>query len=79
MLKRIFSGMAGAVLGYGGGAVLGDFLVNTFSSNTYDRAVEAAMTGAFVVGPLVAVIACILGIILGGRKRAVKDATNKTL
>jgi hypothetical protein len=32
-------------------------LVNLMSSNSHDRSVEAAMTGAFFIGPLVAVLA----------------------
>ena len=55
MLKRVASGMVGAVLGYVVGSVLGYFMVEGLSSNTHDRSLEAAMTGAFGVGPLVAV------------------------
>ena len=79
MLRRIFFGLLGAVAGYIGGTVLGYFLVTSLSSNTHDRAVEAAMTGAFVVGPVAAVIACILGSIWGGRKRTVGDLTDQSL
>ena len=38
----------------------GYFLVEGLSSNTHDRSLEAAMTGAFVVGPLFAVVAFII-------------------
>ena len=79
MLRRILGGLLGAFLGYMGGAILGYFLVTNLSSNTHDRAVEAAMTGAFVVGPLAAVIACILGIISSGRRRAIPGETEKSL
>ena len=35
-------------------------LVEVFSSNTHDKSLEGAMTGAFVVGPLMAVLAVII-------------------
>lgn len=35
-------------------------LVEVFSSNTHDESVEGAMTGAFVVGPLMAVLAVMI-------------------
>ena len=44
-----------------GGYLVGLFgemlLTEVFSSNTHDTSVEAAMTGAFVFGPLMALIA----------------------
>jgi hypothetical protein len=54
-MRRVGIGLAGAVLGYLAGAFGGGFLVSEFSSNTHDRSVEAAMTGAFVFGPMGAV------------------------
>jgi hypothetical protein len=41
---------------FGGGS-----LVSLLSSNTHDRSVEAAMTGAFVVGLLVGLVGCVKG------------------
>ena len=50
-------------------AVIGEYLVGlcgeillieAFSSNTHDTSVETAMTGAFVFGPLMALIAVIV-------------------
>ncbi len=35
------------------------FLIETVSSNMHDKSVEAAMTGAFVFGPLMAGVAVI--------------------
>jgi hypothetical protein len=37
------------------------------SSNTFDRDMEAAMTGAFVIGPLVGVVAFAIGAWRAGR------------
>lgn len=62
MSKRIAMGVLGAVLGYVLGAFGGGFLVSVLSSNTHDRSVEAAMTGAFVLGPLAAVVGALVGI-----------------
>ena len=49
----------GLVTGCGIGAALGAIGIELFSSNSHDRSMEAAMTGAFVTGP----IGAILGVI----------------
>ena len=67
-MRRLGIGVLGAVGGYVVGALVGYVLVHAFSGNTHDRSVEAAMTGAFVVGPISAVIAFVLGVVFGGRK-----------
>lgn len=46
----------GYVLGFAGGA----FLINRFSSNVHDRSLEAAMTGAFVIGPALALLSFVI-------------------
>jgi len=61
-------GFGVAVLGYVLGAVGGGFLISALSSNTHDRSVEAAMTGAFVTGPLIAVVGFIVGFVRSKRK-----------
>jgi len=48
-------------------AFAGYFLIDWFSSNTYDRSVEAAMTSVFFFGPLGAVLGFVIGFVLGGR------------
>lgn len=45
--------------GYVGGFLIGMAIVSLFSSNRHDASVEAAMTGAFVFGPLGAVLAMV--------------------
>lgn len=45
--------------GYVGGFLLGMAVVSLFSSNRHDAPVEAAMTGAFVFGPIGAVLAMV--------------------
>jgi cation transporter-like permease len=47
--------IGGYLVGLFGGMLLTEF----FSSNTHDTSVEAAMTGAFAFGPLMALIAVI--------------------
>ena len=51
-IRRLVLALLGAVGGYLVLALLGYALTNTLSSNTHDRTVEAAMTSAFVWGPL---------------------------
>ncbi len=60
-MRRFGTGLLYAVAGYALGALAGCFAVQGLSSNTHDRSVEAAMTGAFVAGPLLAVIAFGIG------------------
>jgi len=67
-MRRFGIGLAGAVGGYLLGALVGYLLIGTFSGNTHDRSVEAAMTGAFVVGPFGAVIGFVVGVVFGGKK-----------
>jgi uncharacterized membrane protein YeaQ/YmgE (transglycosylase-associated protein family) len=54
----VIGGLAG---GYFLGAAGGWLLVETLSGNTHDKSLEAAMTGAFVTGPLVGVIGAVIG------------------
>ena len=47
----LLTAVGGYLIGVGGGILL----VNLLSSNPHDKSVEAAMTGAFVTGPVAAV------------------------
>lgn len=58
----------GAIGGYFLGLFSGMFMIESFSSNRHDQSVEAAMTGAFVVGPLMAVTAVIIVVVLRSRR-----------
>ena len=69
-MRRLGIGLLCAVGGYVVVAFVGYFLIDWFSSNTHDRSVEAAMTSAFVFGPLGAVVAFIVGFIRSGRNSA---------
>jgi hypothetical protein len=57
-----------AIGGYLIGLFCGMFLIETFSSNRHDQSVEAAMTGAFVIGPLMAVTAVIMVLVVRARR-----------
>jgi hypothetical protein len=62
----LLAGLVGYIVGLFGGM----WLVSMFSSNTHDRTVEAAMTGAFFIGPLMAILAFVVTLIyLVTRKR----------
>ncbi len=63
MSKRLAMGLLGGLLGYAIAALGGGFFVSLVSSNTHDRSVEAAMTGAFVLGPLGAVVGLLVGVL----------------
>ena len=70
-MKTFLLSLLAAIIGYVSGFFVGMLLVETFSSNTHDKSVEAAMTGAFVVGPLVAVVAVIGMVVYRARRRQV--------
>ncbi|HEV8501832.1 MAG TPA: hypothetical protein VGR63_09635 [Casimicrobiaceae bacterium] len=66
-MKRFAIGLLCAIVGYVAIAVAGYFLVSLFSPNMHDRSVEAAMTAAFVFGPIGAILAFIGGSVAAGR------------
>ncbi len=61
MWRRLVVGVLWAVPAYLAGAFGGGYLIYLTSANHHDRSVEASMTGAFVLGPLAAIIAVLLG------------------
>jgi hypothetical protein len=69
-MKTLGLSLLAALVGYVVGLFGGMVLVNLLSSNTHDRSIEAAMTGAFFIGPLVAVVAFVVTLVyLVTRKR----------
>lgn len=68
-MRRFLIGLLWALPGYVVGAFGGGLLVSLLSSNTHDRSIEAAMTGAFVLGPLVAVAAFAIGFARARRRQ----------
>ena len=67
-MKTFALGVLVALGGYIIGMLGGMFLIEAFSSNRHDRSVEAAMTGAFVVGPLMAVVAVIVVLVIRAQR-----------
>jgi hypothetical protein len=57
----VLRGIAWAVPAYLVGGFGGGYLVSVLSGNRFDGSVEAAMTGAFVTGPLAASVAFVIG------------------
>ena len=64
-MRRVGIALLHAIVGCAIGAFAGYFLVQALSSNVHDRAVEAAMTAAFVTGPLCAVVGFVVGLVRG--------------
>lgn len=67
---RIVIGVLLLLLGYLVGAVGGYTLLLSSTGNTHDAPVEAAMTGAFVTGPVVALLIALLWFLASGRRDA---------
>jgi NAD(P)H-hydrate repair Nnr-like enzyme with NAD(P)H-hydrate dehydratase domain len=61
--------MAGLAIGYVMGAVLGGLAVSGLSPNRHDRSQEAAMTGAFVTGPIGGLAGAIALMVRSRRRR----------
>jgi len=64
----VFAILAAILVGYALGGLLGYVLVMTASPNTHDKAVEAAMTAAFVTGPVFAILAGAIAALRSRRK-----------
>jgi hypothetical protein len=70
MGRRLAIGLLCGIPGYVLGGVGGGWLISMVSSNTHDLSVEAAMTGAFVTGPIVAIAAFTFGFVRGKARPA---------
>ena len=65
-LKVIGLALLTGIGGYVAGVVLGMLAVYAFSTNRHDKALEAGMTGFFVVGPALALLGIIAGLVIYG-------------
>ena len=63
---RVFLGL---IAGYVIGAALGAAGIELLSSNTHDKSMEAAMTAAFVTGPLGAFLGLIVALVWPRRNK----------
>ena len=66
-MKRFAIALLCGIAGYVIVAVASYVVIDHFSSNVHDRAMEAAMTSAFVFGPLGAVVAFVVAFVRIGR------------
>jgi ABC-type branched-subunit amino acid transport system permease subunit len=66
-LKRFGIGLLCGVAGYIVVALASYFLIEQFSSNQHDRELEAAMTSVFFFGPMGAVLAFVVGVVVSRR------------
>ena len=69
-MRRVVIALLCAIGGYLLGAFLGYGLITWLSTNAHDRSIEAAMTGAFVCGPIGALSAFFAGLFLARRRTA---------
>ena len=67
-MKTLGLALLAAIVGYLAGMFCGMFFIETFSSNPHDRSLEAAMTGAFVIGPVVAMVFVIVVLLSRSRR-----------
>jgi membrane associated rhomboid family serine protease len=68
-MRRIFAALLGLLIGYPVFAFAGYWAISLFSSNGFDRSVEASMTAVFAIGPAGAVVGLIAGLVWGGPRR----------
>lgn len=68
-MKRFALALGGAVIGYATGLFGTLIILPLLSSNRHDGPVEASMTGAFLVGPFLAVVLFAGALIFSRRRR----------
>ena len=66
-MQRFGLALVYAIGGYVLAAGIDYFVIQQFSSNVHDRDLEAAMTSAFVAGPIGAVVAFVIGFVRNRR------------
>lgn len=66
-MRRLAYSVIGLVVGYLAGAAVGMTMITLLSGNSHDKALEAVMTAAFVVGPIGAVLGLVTGLALARR------------
>ena len=74
-MRRLGIAVLFAIVGYAVAAAASYFLIDLLSSNVHDRSVEAAMTSAFVFGPIGGLSGFIAGCIFGGRRAVARIET----
>lgn len=69
-MKRALIVTGSILCGYAIGAVAGYWLTFALSPNRHDLALEAAMSSAFVYGPVAAALGAIIGFVVARRPPA---------
>jgi hypothetical protein len=72
-MRRVLATLLGLLIGYPVFAFVGYGAIALFSSNHFDRSIEASMTAAFVIGPIGAIVGLIAGSIFGKKKPLLAD------
>jgi hypothetical protein len=71
----MLNGVLWGIAAYCAGAFAGGYLVYLLSVNRHDRDLEAAMTGAFVIGPLAGLIGLVAGVVRARSKSTLPDTS----
>jgi hypothetical protein len=75
-MRRFFVALLGLIIGYPVFAFVGYWAIEVLSDNHFDRSVEAAMTAAFAIGPVGAIVGLVAGAILGKPRRTGRGSTD---
>jgi|CXWK01.1.fsa_nt_gi ABC-type sulfate transport system permease component len=67
-MRRLTFVLACLAAGYVAGALAGAGAVEILSGNSHDKSQEMTMTGAFVTGPIGAVIGAVIGWVVSRKK-----------
>jgi uncharacterized membrane protein YcjF (UPF0283 family) len=68
-MRRTVMAVLGLLIGYPLFAVAGDWIIQMFAGNSFDRSMETNMIAVFAIGPAGAVIGLVVGMVLGGKSR----------
>ncbi len=77
MVRIIALSVVALIVGYLVGLFGGMVLVNTVSPNKHDKSMEAAMTSAFVIGPVVAILAFVITLVYLLKRERVNAGTKR--
>jgi hypothetical protein len=65
-VRRTLFALLGLIVGYPVFAFIGYWAIELFSSNGFDRSLEASMTAIFAIGPAGAIVGLVAGLIVSG-------------
>ncbi|MFZ3351792.1 MAG: hypothetical protein WA268_13065 [Xanthobacteraceae bacterium] len=76
-MRRTVFALLGLIVGYPVFAFVGYWAIELFSSNGFDRSLEASMTAIFAIGPAGAIVGLVAGLIVGGRRKNQPPSADK--